>query len=102
MSPPREEDASACHTCAAPVSTFPLGVCGLAIESPCGDEGRFLGAESAFLRGRLILVNNIPALGNATKAQEINSNHAIATSACLLPSLTALHIDPEDRRKHGG
>lgn len=62
MSPPREEDAWARYTCAASVSTFPLGVCGLAVETPSRDEGHFLGAASAFLGGRLILVNNIPVL----------------------------------------
>lgn len=51
------------------MSTFPLGVCGLAMEAASGDEGRFLGAEPAFLRRSLILVNNIPTLGNAAKAQ---------------------------------
>lgn len=87
MSPPREEDASTRYTCAASVSTFPLDVCGLAIETPSRDEGHFLEAESAFLGGRLILVNNIPVLENAAIAQKINSNHAISVcTASLLPT----------------
>lgn len=64
------QDAPPCYTCAASVSTFPLGVCGLAIETPSRGEGHFLGAESAFLRGCLTLVNNIPALGNTAKEQK--------------------------------
>lgn len=70
MSPRRKEDGPPRYTCAGSVSTFPLGVCGLPIETPTRDQGHFLRAESAFLRGCLTLVNNIPAFGNTAKAQK--------------------------------